>query len=443
MQRINLSDHFTYRKLLRFTLPSIVMMVFTSIYGVVDGFFVSNFAGDTAFTAVNLILPFSFVLGAFGFMFGAGGSALIGKTLGEGKQEKASRIFSLLVYSSFILGVVLSFFGILFLKPAARALGARGEIFDLCIEYGTIVLLALPAFMIQFEFQSFFAVAEKTSFGLFVTVCAGFVNILLDALFVAGLGWGVKGAAWATACSQIVGAAIPLCYFLCKNNSPLRLGKTVFDKKALLKTATNGSSELMINIALSLVSMFYNSQLLKYVGNYGVAAYGVLMYVGMIFNAIFIGYSVGAAPIVSFHFGAKNKKELQGLLRKSSMLIGIFSLAMFLTSLWLSYPLSKFYVGYNAELLRLTHRGFIIFSFSFIFMGYAIYFSSFFTALNDGLTSALISFLRALVFQTAAVFLLPLWLGVDGIWLSLVIAELMSMVCSLFFLFIKQKRYGY
>lgn len=442
--RINLSDHFTYKKLLRFTMPSIVMMIFTSIYGVVDGFFVSNFAGDTAFTAVSFIYPFIMILGSVGFMFGAGGSALIGKTLGEGHPNRANRLFSLFVYSTIVCGIVLGVVGLFLLEPVAKILGAEGEMLHLCVDYGQIILIALPFYMLQFEFQSFFITAEKPHLGLVTTLCSGGANIVFDALLVGMFPLGVRGAAWATAVSQAVGAIIPLVYFFRKNNSSLlQLGKTRFNGRALWQATTNGSSELMSNVAMSLVGMLYNAQLLKIAGEHGVAAYGVLMYVGMIFNAVFIGYSVGIAPVVSYHFGAQNKEELRGLLKKSCVLTGLSSIVMFALSEGLSYPLSKLYVGYNAELLEMTHRAFLLFSTAFLFMGYAIFFSSFFTALNDGLTSALISFLRTLVFQVAAVLVLPMIWGLDGIWISVTFAELMAMLTALVFLFAKRKKYGY
>ena len=442
--RINLSEHFTYKKLLRFTMPSILMMIFTSIYCVVDGFFVSNFAGDTALAAVNFIYPVLMILGSVGFMFGAGGSALIGKTLGEGHPNRANRLFSLFVYSTIVCGVVLAVVGLFILEPVAKLMGATGEMLTLCVDYAQINLFALPFYMLQFEFQSFFVTAEKPQLGLITTLCAGCTNMALDALLVGVFPLGVRGAALATGLSQAVGAIIPLVYFFRKNNSSLlRLRKTRFNGRALLKATSNGSSELMSNIAMSLVGMLYNVQLLKIAGENGVAAYGVLMYVGMIFNAVFIGYSVGLAPVVSYHFGAQNKEELRGLLRKSCVLIGLSSIAMFALSEGLSYPLSKLYVGYNAELLAMTHRAFLLFSTAFLFMGYAIFFSSFFTALNDGLTSALISFLRTLVFQVAAVLLLPMIWDLDGIWISVTFAELMAMLTALVFLVAKRKRYGY
>ena len=444
--RINLSEHFTYKKLFRFTLPSVIMMIFTSIYGVVDGFFVSNFAGDIAFTAVNFIYPVIMILGSLGFMFGAGGSALIGKTLGEGHPNRANRLFSLFVYTSIICGIVLGAVGFFTIRPIAKLMGAEGEMLDLCVQYGQIILIALPAYMLQFEFQSFFITAEKPHLGLVTTLCAGGANIILDALLVGLLPLGVVGAALATAVSQAVGAIIPLVYFFRpKNTSLLRLRKTRFDGKALLKATSNGSSELMSNVAMSLVGILYNVQLMNIAGNDGVAAYGVLMYVGMIFNAIFIGYSVGIAPVVSYHFGAQNADELKSLLKKSCVIIGVSSLVMFAASEGLAYPFSKIFVGYKPELLEMTHRAFLLFSTSFLFMGFAIYFSSFFTALNDGLTSALISFLRTLVFQVAAVLLFPLLFSnaLDGVWLSVTFAELMAMITSLIFLFAKRKKFGY
>ncbi|MBQ7335567.1 MAG: MATE family efflux transporter [Clostridia bacterium] len=315
---IQLSDHFTYKKLMRFTLPSIVMMIFSSIYGVVDGFFVSNFAGKTPFAAVNFIMPFLMILGAVGFMFGTGGSALIAKLLGEGKKEKANRLFSLFVYVSAILGIVIAIIGILVIRPIASLLGAEEEMLENCVLYGRIILVALPLFMLQMEFQSFFITAEKPQLGLWATVISGVTNMVLDALLIAVFELGIAGAAVATAISQAVGGILPLVYFLSpKNNSLLHLTKTEFDGKALFKACTNGSSELMSNVSMSLVGMLYNFQLMKYTGEDGIAAYGVLMYVSMIFMAVFIGYSIGTAPVIGYHYGAENHAELKSLLKKA------------------------------------------------------------------------------------------------------------------------------
>lgn len=440
---IQLSDHFSYRKLLRFTLPSIVMMIFTSIYGVVDGFFVSNYVGKTPFAAVNFIMPFLMILGAFGFMFGTGGSALIAKTMGEGDNAEAKRLFSLFVYVSAGCGVAVAILGIAFLRPIGAALGASGQMLDDCVAYGRIILMALPAYMLQYEFQSFLITAEKPQLGLMVTVAAGLTNIVLDALLVAVFHMGLRGAALATALSQCVGGIMPLFYFARPNSSLLRLTRCRFDGRALLRACVNGSSELMSNISMSIVSMLYNAQLIKYAGEDGVAAYGVLMYVNMIFLAAFIGYSVGIAPIISYHYGASNHDELKNLLKRSLAIIGAFSLAMLLAAELLARPLATVFVGYDQGLLDLTLRGFVIFSFSFLFAGLAIFGSSFFTALNDGLTSALISFLRTLLFETAAVLIFPLIWGIDGIWLSIVAAELLAAVVTALFLAGKRKQYGY
>lgn len=455
--KIQLSDHFTYRKLLRFTLPSIVMMIFTSIYGVVDGFFVSNFAGKTPFAAVNFIMPFLMILGAVGFMFGAGGSALISKTMGEGNRERANRLFSMLIYVSVAIGIVIAVFGILLLRPIATWLGAEGELLELCVVYGRIILLALPAFMLQMEFQSFFITAEKPQLGLYVTVASGCANMVLDALLVGvipdALGLGetdrLIGAALATAISQLIGGVLPILYFARPNTSLLRLTRSGFDARAFLKICTNGSSELMSNISMSLVAMLYNMQLMRYAGEDGVAAYGVLMYVSMIFMAAFIGYSIGTAPVIGFHYGAENHAELKSLLKKSLLLIGTFSVGMLILGEVLAYPLSMLFVGYDAGLLGITLRGFWIYSFSFLFSGIAIYGSGFFTALNNGLVSALISFLRTLVFQIAAVLFLPLlfeaWLGsgLDGIWVSIVASEVMAVAVTVAFLIGMRKKYHY
>lgn len=443
--RIQLSDHFSYGKLIRFTIPSIAMMIFTSIYGIVDGFFLSNFAGKTPFAAVNLIIPFLMIVATVGFMFGTGGSALVAKTFGEGDKERANQLFSLFIYTVFFLGVILAVVSTIYLRPISVFLGAEGELLENCVTYGRIILLALPFYVLQLLFQSFFVTAEKPHLGLIVTVCAGVTNMVLDAVLVTLLPqeYKIVGAAIATGASQTVGGAIPLVYFFRKNNSTLRLGKLRFDGRAIGKACVNGSSEFMSNISMCVVSMLYNTQLLKYAGENGVASYGVMMYVSMIFSGAFIGYSIGTAPVVGYHDGARNCDELKSLLRKSLILIGSFAVCMVILSELSAVPLAKLFVGYDAELMEMTVSGFRIFALSFLPMGFAIFGSDFFTALNDGLTSALISFLRTLVFQVGAVLLLPLIFGIDGIWLSILVAEFMAVVLTFLFLKIKQKKYGY
>lgn len=441
--KIQLSDHFTYGRMMRFTLPPIVMMIFTSIYGVVDGFFVSNFVGKSAFTAVNFVMPVIMILGGLGFMFGTGGSALIAKTLGEGDSERANGIFSMLILFSALCGVAIAGIGLAVLRPVVALLGAEGELLENSILYARVVIIGIPALFLQYEFQSLLVTAEKPKLGLWVTVAAGVTNMALDALFVAAFRWGIVGAAVATVLSECIGGLLPVVYFFCKNTSRLRFTKPVFSGRDLLRICTNGSSELMSNIAMSLVSMLYNTQLLRYVGEDGVAAYGVLMYVSMIFVAVFFGFSVGTAPVIGFHFGAQNHGELKSLLRKSLTVISVFSVCMFALALGLAKPLSLLFVGYDETLMEMTLHAFFIFSFSFFFSGFAIYGSSFFTALNDGVTSAIISFLRTLVFQIAAVLIFPLIWKLDGIWISIVAAEAMAVVVSAAFLVAKRKKYHY
>lgn len=443
--RIQLSDHFTYGKLIRFTIPSIAMMIFTSIYSVVDGFFVSNFVGKTPFAAVNLIMPFLMIVSTVGFMFGTGGTALVAKTFGEGDEKRATQLFSLFAYTVFILGIILAVVSFIFMRPIASLLGAEGELLENCVTYGRIILCALPFYVLQLLFQSFFVTAEKPQLGLIVTVCAGATNMVLDAVLVMLLPQEYKlaGAAIATAASQTVGGVFPLIYFSRKNSSTLSLGKTMLDGKAIGKACVNGSSEFMSNVSMSIVGMLYNMQLMNYAGENGVAAYGVMMYVSMIFSGSFIGYSIGTAPVIGYHDGARNCDELKSILRKSLTLIGSFAVLMVVLSELSAVPLAKIFVGYDAELMELTVSGFRIFTMSFLLMGFSIFGSGFFTALNDGLTSALISFLRTLVFQIASVLLLPLILGIDGIWWSIVVAELTAVVLTTFFLKVKQKKYGY
>ncbi len=419
------------------------MMIFSSIYGVVDGFFVSNFAGETEFAAVNFIMPFLMMLGGIGFMFGTGGGALVAKTLGEGEKKKANKIFSLVVYSSIITGIIVMIAGMIFLRPIAELLGAKGQLLENCVTYGRIILAAIPAFFLQMEFQSLFVTAEKPNLGLGVTIASGVTNMVLDGLLVGVFRGGLVGAALATAMSQVVGGIVPIFYFVSKNSSLLRLGKTDFDGKALLKTCANGSSELMSNISMSVVGMLYNVQLLKYSGQNGVSAYGVLMYVGFIFLSAFIGYSVGTAPIVGFNFGSGNKTELKGLFKKSLCIISFGAIFMVLSCYLFSAPLSKMFVGSNPALFEMTCDAFKVYALVFAFAGFAIFSSGFFTALNDGITSAIISFLRTAVFQVAAVLILPTIWGTDGIWWSVVVAEVMAVAVAAIFIVFKRKKYGY
>lgn len=441
--RIQLSDHFTYSKLLRFTLPSMIMMVFTSIYGVVDGVFVSNFVGKTPFAALNLIYPYLMILGAVGFMIGTGGSAVVSMTLGRGDKALANRYFSLMVYAAAIGGAVVSLLAMLALPWVAARLGAEGQMLEDCILYGRIILAFNPCFMLQNVFQSFFVTAEKPKLGLYATVGAGLTNMVLDALLVGVFPLGLAGAALATGISQAVGALVPIFYFARKNDSILRLGSTGFYGAVLLKACGNGSSELLSNICSSMVSMLYNLQLMRLAGEDGVAAYGVIMYVSFIFAAISIGYAVGSAPVVGFHYGAENSGELKSLLGKSVRLTAGAGIAMAVLAAVLSAPLSKIFVSYDQELLEMTVRGFRVYAFSFLFVSFNIFASSFFTALGNGGVSALISALRTLVFQCAGVLILPILLELDGVWLAVVAAEAAACAVSVLALVINRKVYRY
>lgn len=442
-ERIQLSDHFTYSKLFKFVLPSIVMMVFTSIYGVVDGFFISNYVGKEPFAAVNLIMPFTMILGGFGFMIGTGGSALVSKSMGENKKEEANKIFTLMVLFTFILGIVLTVLGIIFVRDIAYLFKADENMIDDCVLYGRVVLIFNSAFMIQNVFQSFFVTAEKPKLGLIVTVIAGCTNMVLDALFIAVFKWGVFGAAFATGISQLVGAVLPIIYFASPNSSLLKFTKPKMDIKAILKACGNGSSELMSNISSSLVSVVYNIQLMKYIGSNGVAAYGTIMYVQFIFIAIFVGYAIGSAPIIGYNYGAENHQELKNIFKKSILINASLGIVMLVLAECLSVPLSKVFVGYDEELFELTVHAFRLFAFAFLFAGFNIFVSSFFTALNNGVISAIVSFLRTLVFQLASVILLPIIIGVDGIWWAISIAEVLAFIISLIFVITKRKKYHY
>lgn len=441
---IQLSDHFTFGRLLRFCLPSIGMMVFTSIYGVVDGFFVSNFVGKTAFASINLVMPFLMILGGVGFMIGTGGSALVAKHLGEKNEDLARRVFSMMIYLTLILGVTVSVLGFVFADKVAVLLGAEADMLDSCVLYARTCLVFNTMFMLQNVFQSFLVTAERPKLGLVVIVAAGLTNMALDALFIAGFQWGVVGAACATGLSQTVGGLLPLIFFLKKNNgSTLRLVRTRLELRPILKACANGSSELMTNISSSVVSMLYNFQLLELAGQDGVSAYGVLMYVQFIFAAVYIGYSIGTAPITGYNYGAQNRGELNNILKKSVRTMLITGAVMVGLAQVLAAPLAHIFVGYDEGLFEMTRHAFRLFSFAFLLSGFNIWCSSFFTALNNGAVSAAVSFLRTLVFQLAAVLILPAVWGLDGVWLSVVFAEVCAFIISIIFLFAKRKKYGY
>ena len=442
--QIQLSDHFTYKKLLRFVFPSIVMMLFNSIYGVVDGLFVSNCVGKTPFAAVNLIFPFVMMVGSIGFMVGTGGSAIVGKTLGEGKRELANEYFTRLVTFTVLASAALAVLGFAFVRPAAILLGADEEMLPLCVLYGRISFLSLPALMLQNVFSSFFVTAERPQTGLYVTVAAGCTNILMDFLLVGVFPLGIAGAAAATALSQTVGGLLPVFLFRAPKKGLLAFARPkAFYGNMLLRTCTNGVSELLSNISMSLVGMLYNFQLLRIAGQDGIAAYGVIMYVNFFFLAVFLGYSVGSAPIVSFHFGAGNRAELRNLLRKSTLLIGASGIAMTALGFLCAPPLSALFVGYDESLCAMTVHGFRLYTLSFFACGFGIYGSSFFTALNNGPVSAVLSTARTVVFEVATVLLLPMLWGLDGVWLATVVSEYLAFLLTVIFVFAYRKKYGY
>lgn len=441
---IQLSDHFNFRRLFRFTLPSIAGMIFTSIYGVVDGFFVSNYVGKIPFTGLNIIMPFIMMLGAVGNMVGLGGSALIGKTLGEGKNEKANKLFSFFVYFMAVAGVILAIVGNIFLPSIASLLGAKGEVLDNAILYGRICLVGVIFLSLQYTFQGFLITAEKPQLGFFVTICSGVTNIILDALFIMVFKWGLAGAAIATVIGQCVGAVVPIIMFsLPKNKWILKLGRAEFDWRSLVKACANGSSEFLSNVSMSLVGMLYNAQLLKYAGNDGVAAYGVIMYVNMIFIAVFFGFTTGVSPIFSYNYGSANTTELKNLFKKSVTIISTFSVSMLILAEVLAKPLALIFTSYDKTLLDMTVHAFAIYSVSFLFCGVGIFGSALFTAMNNGLISAILSFVRTVVLQVSFVLILPILFALDGIWWSVVFAEGISALISIFCIIKYRKVYNY
>lgn len=440
---IRLSDHFTCVRLIRFTLPSMGMLIIATLYTIVDGFFVSNYVGKNAFVGVNLIYPFIGIPGTLGFMIGTGGSALVAKILGEGDKEKAGRVFSLLIYASSVLGIVLTLCCLPLVRLFAEAIGAEGEVLEAAIIYGWLLTLALTPMILQFMFQSFFSLAENPRLGLLITLAAGFVNVVCDALFIIVFDWGVVGAAVATVLGMLTGTILPLIYFAGPNKSRLRIGRASLDWQALLKTCTNGSSELMSNVSMSVVAMLFNFQLMRLSGDNGVAAYGVIMYVSYIFTSVFLGYAFGSIPIIGYHFGARNIPELRGLFRRSIGINAVFGIVLTALAIVLAAPLAEIFVGYDEDLLSMTEHAFVLYALSFLVAGFNIFGSSLFTALNNGFVSALISFLRTLLFQAIAVLALPFFFGIDGIWLAVVVAEGTALLVTMFCFRCMRTIYGY
>lgn len=440
---IQLSDHFSYRRLIRFVLPSILMMIFTSLYSIVDGFFVSNFAGKTPFAAVNLVMPLAMGGGVVGFMIGTGGCAIVSKTLGEEKKEQASEYFTMLTEASIIISIVLAIIGVIAIRPASIAMGAEGALIDYCVVYGRILFLGLPAFVLQNIFQSFFVAAERPDLSLKIAILAGLTNMLLDFILVGALHGGIAGAAIATVIGQIIGGLLPILYFAKSKNSLLYFTHAKFKPQILIRTCTNGASEMVTNLSMTIVNILYNLQLMKLAGEDGVAAYGVIMYVNFVFTAIFIGYSIGSAPIIGYHYGATHHDELKNIFRKSMVLLSVTGVIMTILSEILSAPLVAIFVGYDAKLFALTCRGFRLYSLMFLLTGFNIWGSAFFTALGNGMVSAAISFLRTLVFQIIVVLILPLLIGIDGIWLAVVVAEALALIVTWAAFISNKSRYHY
>lgn len=443
-QQIQLSDHFTYSRLIRFTLPSICMMIFTSVYGMVDGFFVSNIAGKTAFASLNLIVPFLQILGGVGAMLGVGGGALVAKSLGEGAVLKARQYFTMMMYLMLGTSIFFTVAGIAVLRPVAYLFGATDAMIGDVMTYGTICLLFNTAMQAQYTFQNYLIVAEKPKLALGVVIAAGVTNMVLDYVLMAVIPMGIAGAALATGLSQCIAGIIPFIWFLSKKNrSALRFTKTKLEIRPMLLACGNGASEMLSSVSGSITGVLYNFQLMKYAGENGVAAYGVVMYAAFIFLGIFNGYSQGSTPIVGYHYGAQNYKEIKSILKRSLIMLGSAAVLLTMSAVLLARSIASVFVGYDVELLNMTAHAFVICAIPFLVMWFNMYTSSFFTALNNGAVSAAISFVRALVFPVICIMVMPMIWKIDGVWYSLVSSEILSVFVSLSFLLGKRKLYKY
>lgn len=445
---VSISEHFTYRKIARATIFPIMLMVFISLYSVVDGIFIANCSNNNAFAAVNLIFPLIMIIGSIGFMLGTGGTALVSKYLGEGNKDKANKTFSLIIYTTFVFGVIFSIIGFFLVKPvvnlmASLSLDSTEEMKEYAVLYGRVMMLGQIAFMMQNVFHSFFMVAEKGKMAFLFTLIAGISNIIFDALFIAVLKMGILGAALGTIIGYVIGGIGPLIYFIFKKDLPIRLCRTNIDFKDLFQAIYNGMSEFISNIAMNLVSVIYNAQLLKAFGVNGISAYGIIMYLSFVFAAIFIGYSIGMAPAVGYNYGAKNNKELRNILRKSMRAMLVLGIAMFTLSVSTAYPFAYLFSRGEKELIDLTVHATLIYSLAYLAFGFSMFSSSFFTALNNGAVSTIISLTRTLVFQIGMILLFPLIFGPNALWWALVVGELLNVVLDSIFLLINKKKYGY
>lgn len=438
-----ISEHFNIKKIIIFTLPSIGMMLISSIYGVVDGFFVSNYIGSNAFAAVNIVWPFEMILGSFGLMIGAGGSALVSKTMGEQKYDLANRYFSMLIIFVIIFGMFISILGIIFNPYIIHLLDLDQETINNCNIYANVLFIFLIFFMLQNIFQSFNIVASKPEMGIITMILSGITNILLDYIFIVILNMGIFGAALATGLSQFAGAIVPFIFFINKNSTLLRIKFVKIDFKIILKTSYNGISEMLSSISFSLVSILYNIILLSYIGINGVNAYGVILYISYIFISIYFGYSMGISPIISYNYGAKNKKELNNIFNISLVLICSVSILLTFIGYIFAKQLSSIFVNYDKELLNLTTHALHINVFSFLFCGYNIFASSLFTALNNGTVSLILSFLRSLIIQVVCILTIPILFGSEGIWFAGVVSDIISLIISIIFIFKYRNKYGY
>lgn len=441
--KIQLSDHFTYKKLMRFAVPSIVMLFFTSIYEAVDGFFISNFVGETEFAGVNLVMPYLMIFSSVGLMIGTGGNALISLVMGQGDARRANRIFSMLNYVLVLLGVLLAVIGIVFLRPVCIFFGAEGKLLETCLIYGRIYLFGLPVSMLEWGYQSFFVADEKAQLGLVFMLLAGITNMVLDYLFIAVFRWNVTGAVVATVIGQCVGGIGPLIYFLKAKDSKLRLCPAAFVWKDLVKVCSNGAVEFITNASMSLVGIVYNFQLMKYIGEYGISAYGIIMYINFIFVAVFLGYAMSVSPVISYNYGAQNYKELKNLFRKSLVIVVAASVILTAAAILTAEPFARIFAGYDEEFLKISTRALMLYSASYIFTGFNIFGGMMFSALNNGVISTVLSAARVLVFQLLCVFAVPLFLGIDGIWLAIFFAEMLAAVMVFLTLRKNRERYHY
>ena len=419
------------------------MMLFTSMYGVVDGLYLSHFSGKEAFAAITLIIPLPLLIGAWAYMIGAGGSAVIAKAIASDRQKDANEYFSFLVLISVLGSILLAGIGEIFLEPCAKLLGANDEMLPFCMTYGRILIAAVPLYVLQNVFQSFLTVAEHPKIGLAINLVSAFLNMALNFVFIRITNEVVTAVALATVVSQFVGGITPFVFFVRSKSTTLRFGRPHMPMSLLGPVFANGVSEFVSEIFHPLASVMYNYKLMELTGLNGVAAYGVLMNVGFLFGSVFLGFAVGSAPLFTYKYEREDHDELHSLFIKSTISVVLMGFLLYGVACMIEGPFAAEFFGGDELLITMTEEAFALHSLSYMVMGLAVFASAFFTAIHDSRVSFLISFLRTLLFEVLAILLLPMLFDLNGVWAASLTSEVLTLLVTVGLLISKKEKYQY